>query len=275
MVTELHLGNKFEKGLHYKRRSIHELYGGQQQGGISTPKNYPFIFIFTGESGKQYGYRDGWSEDFTLYKYTGEGQMGNMEFIKGNKAIRDHLHNNKTIYLFKYVSSGTVEFIAEMTYVDYEIHMAPDNSENLRRTIQFHLKRTDNTDQELEDISFANYSLKELRRLAEKQVSVDTKHRISTNIVLKRAKAIKLYALKRANGYCESCNNEAPFVKPNGEPFLEVHHLRKLSDGGIDDPENVAAICPNCHRRVHYSKDSILYNDQLIINIKEKEKEVY
>ncbi len=52
----------FEVGRTYDRRSeIHGPYGGQQQGGISTPKNQPLVFLFTGESGEQYGYKDGWA----------------------------------------------------------------------------------------------------------------------------------------------------------------------------------------------------------------------
>ncbi|BBO25695.1 hypothetical protein AltI4_00830 [Alteromonas sp. I4] len=43
----------FEVGKEYHRRTdLHEKYGGQRQGGISTPQNYPFIFIFTSDSGE-------------------------------------------------------------------------------------------------------------------------------------------------------------------------------------------------------------------------------
>ncbi len=39
----------FEVGRVYNRRlEIHEPYGGQRQGGISTPRDWPFIFLFTG-----------------------------------------------------------------------------------------------------------------------------------------------------------------------------------------------------------------------------------
>ena len=80
----------FEIGRVYNRRSeIHEPYGGQWQSGISTPRDQPFIFLFTGESGEQYGYEDGW-DDNGVFLYTGEGQKGDMEFIGGNRAIRDH-----------------------------------------------------------------------------------------------------------------------------------------------------------------------------------------
>jgi hypothetical protein len=48
----------FVPGQIYKRTSIHNDFGGQERGGISTPKAHPFVFIFTGHSGSQYGYED-------------------------------------------------------------------------------------------------------------------------------------------------------------------------------------------------------------------------
>ncbi len=52
----------FEIGKIYNRRSdIHSKYGGQEQGGISTPAKFPYIFIFTGNNGEQYGYTDGYN----------------------------------------------------------------------------------------------------------------------------------------------------------------------------------------------------------------------
>jgi 5-methylcytosine-specific restriction protein A len=43
----------FELGALYNRAAqIHSPFGGQQRGGISTPSRSPFVFIFTGESGK-------------------------------------------------------------------------------------------------------------------------------------------------------------------------------------------------------------------------------
>ncbi|WP_204375796.1 HNH endonuclease [Pseudomonas citronellolis] len=59
----------------------------------------------------------------------------------------------------------------------------------------------------------------------------------------------------RANGRCEGCGLPAPFSRPDGRAFLEVHHMTRLADDGPDLPANVAALCPNCHRRAHYSID--------------------
>lgn len=100
----------FTQGQVYQRRKIHELFGGQQQGGISTPANHKVIFIFTAERGEEHGYTDGWKDTKTFF-YTGEGQYGDMSFTRGNKAIRDHEENGRDIHLFAQTSSGYVEYI--------------------------------------------------------------------------------------------------------------------------------------------------------------------
>ena len=59
--------------------------------------------------------------------------------------------------------------------------------------------------------------------------------------------------LIQAKGICQACKQPAPFLKKsNGEPFLEVHHVKRLADGGEDTVENAIAVCPNCHRHAHY-----------------------
>jgi 5-methylcytosine-specific restriction protein A len=60
------------------------------------------------------------------------------------------------------------------------------------------------------------------------------------------------WVLQNANGVSECCSSPAPFVREDGSPFLEVHHVRRLADGGEDTVENAVAICPNCHRELHY-----------------------
>lgn len=63
---------------------------------------------------------------------------------------------------------------------------------------------------------------------------------------------VKAWVLKQALGKCESCQSPAPFQASDGVPYLEVHHIRQLADGGSDTVENTVAVCPNCHRELHY-----------------------
>ncbi|MBS6025745.1 MAG: HNH endonuclease [Paeniclostridium sordellii] len=78
---------------------------------------------------------------------------------------------------------------------------------------------------------------------------------ISETGKFKRNSDVVAEVLFRANGICEECNCEAPFKrKSDGTPYLEVHHKISLSDKGEDTVENCIAVCPNCHRKLHYGQ---------------------
>lgn len=89
----------------------------------------------------------------------------------------------------------------------------------------------------------------------------------STVLLRSRDAKIREYALERANGVCELCGSPAPFFKKNGEPYLEVHHIIPLAAGGADSINNVVALCPNCHRKMHS-----LELDEDILFLKSKAK---
>jgi 5-methylcytosine-specific restriction enzyme A len=81
------------------------------------------------------------------------------------------------------------------------------------------------------------------------------------------SEVVREYALRVAAGVCQGCEDEAPFVGNDGEPYLEVHHLYRRSDGGPDHPDNIVALCPNCHRRVHHGKDGDEFNQERISRV--------
>jgi len=71
--------------------------------------------------------------------------------------------------------------------------------------------------------------------------------------VFRRNPDVIAEVLERANGYCESCKDYAPFKRARDKsPFIEVHHRTPLSRGGKDTVANAIALCPNCHRKMHY-----------------------
>ena len=65
------------------------------------------------------------------------------------------------------------------------------------------------------------------------------------------------WILNFANGICECCKKPAPFYKEDGTSFLEVHHLKQLADGGSDTTTNAIAVCPNCHRELHFGVNKV------------------
>lgn len=70
--------------------------------------------------------------------------------------------------------------------------------------------------------------------------------------VLGRNPRVQAWTLQQAKGRCELCRKPAPFKRPDGRAFLEVHHVKRLAEGGEDVPDNTVALCPNCHRMAHY-----------------------
>ena len=265
----------FEVGQVYNRKSeIHEVYGGQRQGGISTPTNQPMIFLFTSEAGEGYGYEDRFHEDGT-FRYTGEGQVGDMEMVRGNAAVRDHASNGKTLCLFEYVKKGYVRFVAEATYIGHHYEQRPDRDGRFRQAVIFELDLDGMQTAPVRILDPAvaavtsqktlwKKSLSEVRELAVEKSPSEAETSQRRIAVRLRSEAVKIYVLRRANGYCECCGKPAPFLrKSDHRPYLEPHHIHRMADGGPDHPEFVAAICPNCHREVHYGEHGEEMNQQL------------
>lgn len=252
-------------GFEYQRTALHEKLGGQQQGGISTPANSPVILIFTGGSGTQYGYQDRWLEE-DVFLYAGEGQRGDMEWKGGNVAVRDHAVIGKDLLLFESVRKAWVRYVGQFVCNGFHIEKAPDVDGNERTAIVFELSRLADIDDsrteqsvELDSLDLQQLRDQALKSSAESRTPIEKKTQVRI-----RSEAIKRYARGRAAGSCESCLAPAPFTTASGEPYLEVHHVMRLSDGGPDHPSFVVAICPNCHRRAHYSIDSESFRDALV-----------
>ena len=268
---------KFQPGKLYKRSTdIHDVFGGQRQGGISTPKDHPYVFIFTGSSGQQYGYEDGWDED-GVFVYTGEGQVGDMGFVSGNKAIRDHLQNGKEMLLFEALGkSKPVRFVGPVVCASWEHRQGPDKHGNQRKTIVFHFVSEDANDAlALEDSGPPNIDLNILRNKAysASTQSSEGKKKSARKNYYQRSKDVRDYVLARADGVCESCEKSAPFKRKDGSPYLEPHHTRRVSDGGPDHPRWVGGICPNCHREIHSGQSGKNLNESLIKKLGEIESD--
>ena len=255
----------FEIGRVYNRRSdIHARFGGQQQGGIITPTDHPLVIIITGEEGLQHGYADRYRPD-GVFEYFGEGQVGDMQLQRGNRAIAEHSVLGKGLLLFRNTPTG-LRFEGEMVYEAHHIERAPDRNGTDRDAIVFELRALEAVAETIETAGPPpDIALQELRQRA--LASAEALPQLSTQgtrNVYQRSRDVRNYILARANGKCEGCRTSAPFLRTDGTPYLEPHHLRRVSDGGPDHPAHVIALCPNCHRRVHAGVDGHTYNTTLI-----------
>lgn len=128
--------------LYHRRDEIHARFGGQRQGGISTPRDAPVVILFTGEAGATHGYHDFWDDGGCLH-YFGEGQVGDMTYSGGNRAILRHDVENKTLLLFQMMGkSQPYRFLGEFQLAGqpYEKPGVPDTQGNLRKAIVFPLR---------------------------------------------------------------------------------------------------------------------------------------
>jgi 5-methylcytosine-specific restriction protein A len=266
---------QFQTGRKYARKKdIHLQFGGGFQSGISPSRVVDAIFLFTGESGEKYGYKDTQSVDESgniLFSYTGEGQIGDMVFTKGNKAVRDHSEAGRALHLFRSLGKRkSCEYLGEFVYASHEIKDGKDREGNDRKLIIFLLvsvKTAENLESNdaFDDVIYVPKSIEEARRLA---IAASTTAGRSTGqsairTLYARSKAVKTYVLMRSEGICELCAEPAPFERANGTPYLEPHHTTRLTDGGADHPKFVGAICPACHREIHYGKNGASKNDKL------------
>lgn len=216
----------FEIGQIYSRlHDIHEVYGGQRQSGISPSSEHPFIFIFSGKAGETYGYEDGWHEKEEVFLYSGEGQTGDMEFSRGNKAIRDHVVNGKRLLLFEALGKRQpVRYQGEFSCASYDYGEGPDRNGDVRKTIRFHLVPVGEDKGEIEDPLLErehqpNLELEELRRRALEASEPSSRQNWRQAKVLQRARRQEIRA------YEDTDNGLPAAAKPRNRS-----HMRKAPE---------------------------------------------
>jgi len=120
----------------------------------------------------------------------------------------------------------------------------------------------------LEDINSMSNYIKEFEKSVNESLNISDKERRRrlgdstnnmpekterTSSVFKRNPDVVAEVLIRAKGKCEKCEKQAPFNRASdGTPYLEVHHKIWLACGGKDTIDNTIAVCPNCHRELHF-----------------------
>lgn len=103
------------------------------------------------------------------------------------------------------------------------------------------------------------------------KASVKPRQIESTSSTYVRDSFVAAYAKKAAGGVCALCGADAPFRTTSDEPYLESHHIDWLSRGGHDSTDNVVALCPNCHRKMHVV-DSAVDRAALVSAVAERDR---
>lgn len=70
--------------------------------------------------------------------------------------------------------------------------------------------------------------------------------------------AYSLRILYRDNFTCQCCGEFHAFINefgvaiPIDDGNLNVHHIKYVSEGGDDSPENLKTLCIRCHNKIHF-----------------------
>jgi hypothetical protein len=219
----------FTPGKKYKRKEIHNEYGGNRQGGIASCSSHPYIFIFTGKSGVQHGYEDGWHDN--IFYYTGAGQSGDMEFKRGNKALLEHSSNNKKVMLFESDGTGYVEHICELSYIGFELFETPDTHGINRTGIKFRFAKIGD-DLPIEEINEFQIGSSNRPNRTERRGLVTS--RVGQNWY-------RIKILEKWNNKCAvtGITSKAILIASHIVPWKDSNEVERL------DPENGILLSPN------------------------------
>jgi 5-methylcytosine-specific restriction enzyme A len=188
-----------------------------------------------------------------LHDRAGEGQVGDMEFVRGNRAVRNHAKDGKDLHLFEALGNRKgYRYLGVFACFSWEYSQGEDLKGNERRAIVFHLIRPEGSAPTADAADVGMPDQLRRRALEAGSQAVQKTPREAKRLFYERSAAVREYVLRRAEGTCEACGTKAPFRMTDGTPYLEPHHTRRLSDGGPDHPRWAGAVCPNCHREIHY-----------------------
>jgi len=206
-------------------------------------------------------YANEWLEPSRRLKYyfkaiTRNGKQEFGEHFKANAAILQ----NPNIPILTFVrSSDSTPFTYQGTFAYAGHHAEPDGSR------WFELALCDSQPTEVvAELRFLENDLAARVATALASSRTDRLARLETapkkppRVVVQATAFIRnadviVEVLERARGHCEDCQQPAPFIgKAKNEPYLEVHHKVRLADGGEDTVQNAIALCPNCHREMHF-----------------------
>lgn len=257
-INDLKIGQKLNND------ELCEIFGCSSQGGMRRSTSTGTLVLVSNHVRSIYD--DRWEGD--VVHYTGMGTNGDQSLgFMQNKTLYESGQNDVSVHLFEvfkikeYTYSGQVELAGE-PYTEKQ----PDENGDLRKVYVFplRLKAGGAPVFDVEEVK-ASYNVKErtAKRLSDKEVEARAKAASGKGgfreVVSKqygRDPWVAEQAKREAGGVCQLCEQPAPFINRNGEPFLETHHIEWLAKGGKDSIQNTVALCPNCHRRMHALDDS-------------------
>lgn len=197
-----------------------------------------------------------------VFHFTGMGTIGEQGVgSRQNRTLAKSKENGVGLYLFEVFYEGNYVYIGEVELMDSPYRSRQVDSEKNMRDVQvFPLQLISHKNpplikRELPDAGGepgpgnvrlipsgpAGSATGKTAKTGEREAAEDPAGRDE----------IRENAKRHANGLCQLCGLPAPFTGHDGQPFLELHHIVPLEEGGSHTAGNIVALCPNCHRKMH------------------------
>jgi len=250
------------------RDVIHHLFGGDAMKGIVKFPNEDFVNTFSHDEGP---YADEVDLETGVIAYRGQGLTGDQVMKSGNALLQAAWVNRTPIRYWVGPQGGPFEFEKWVLITDLDTVIEPDKNLSLAKRFVWFLNPIAGPERE----SFSN--LKVETPVVEDVAAISIISNTSTNLLdqyaaatarlgdstasvervdeapkkrFRRKKAARDLVIARSEGLCENpgCTGMPPDIDQRGNALLDVDHLTGLSEGGADHPENMIALCPNCHR---------------------------
>jgi 5-methylcytosine-specific restriction protein A len=256
------VGEKF-----HNRKDIWKLFGGQYQQGVMKFPGEDYVNVFFKEDGP---YPDEIDAETGIIEYRGKGLKGEQKLTAGNKYLEEaRLSKSPARFWFR-PAGGMWEFKSWVTVFDRENIEEEDVQGNLAMRYLWFLVPVVSEHKELWPQEVLNAPISQIspneinlvknprnlltdyariaKELENNPTTLNTNQKPRTPQP-KRRKRAKDIVIARAQGICENdkCSGMPPDVKNDGTPIFQVDHIVQLSDGGPDQPDNMIALCPNCH----------------------------
>lgn len=250
---------ELQRGSVIDNKELCSLFGCSPQGGMRRSLKTNSLVLISNHVASIYD--DRWIEE--TFHYTGMGQFGDQSLDRSqNKTLAESSVNGVNVHLFEVDTEGEYRYqgLVELAGKPYQ-EVQPDQNKRDRLVWVFPLHLKDGSPFPVsrgEFESAAEKREKKTKKLSPEELldkarraPMKAGERTVTGTQYERDPYVSKYAKQQANGFCDLCKQKAPFMRPDGEPYLESHHIVWLSRGGPDSIENTVALCPNCHRKMH------------------------
>jgi 5-methylcytosine-specific restriction protein A len=199
-----------------------------------------------------------------VFHFTGMGQGGEQGLSSPlNKTLAGSMESGIRLFLFEVFEDTRYVYIGEVELSDSPYRSRQADSEKTPRDVFVFplklkgggrppVKRNDLPKKPAEPVQkkVKTLPLPELEFQARYAVKKGSRREVVSE-VFEPDEILTEYVKRRAGGFCQLCNQAAPFSTLDGEPYLEIHHIHPVREGGEDAVGNVVALCPNCHRKMH------------------------